>query len=362
MKHLVCTGGGSAGHVVPAIPVMAGARERGARVSFIGSRSGLEARLLAAEHVDYHGIAAGKLRRYLSVENALDVFRVSAGVWQAYRLLGRLAPDVVFSKGGFVSFPVVLAAWLRGLPVVAHESDLSPGLANRLALPFVETLCVTFAETQAPRLRGRRVVTGTPLRTELLEGDAARGRALLQAPEGRPVLLVTGGSLGADAVNRAVRGALEALLEVFVVVHVCGPGKDSGVRAPGYHPYEFVSSEWGDLLAAADLVVSRAGANSLFELLALGKPNLLIPLSPKVSRGDQVENAEYARARGYSRVLSEEQLTPERLLAEVLQTYRELPELQRRLAEFRPPDAVTAILDQLEAAAVLRTASPRRVG
>ncbi|MFU8816066.1 MAG: glycosyltransferase, partial [Pseudomonadales bacterium] len=157
MKHLVCTGGGSAGHVVPAIPVMALARERGARVSFIGSRSGLEQRLLAGEDVEYHGIAAGKLRRYLSVENGRDVFRVVAGVWQAYRLLGRLAPDVVFSKGGFVSFPVVLAAWLRRLPVVAHESDLSPGLANRLALPFIHTLCVTFAETRTPPLRGRRV-------------------------------------------------------------------------------------------------------------------------------------------------------------------------------------------------------------
>lgn len=352
MKHLLCTGGGSAGHVVPAIPVMALARERGARVSFVGSRSGLEERLLASEGVDYHGIAAGKLRRYLSVENGRDLFRVVAGVWQAYWLLGRLAPDVVFSKGGFVSFPVVLAAWLRRVPVVAHESDLSPGLANRLALPFVRTLCVTFAETRTPRFRGRRVVTGTPLRGALLQGDAGRGRALLEAPEGRPVLLVTGGSLGADALNRAVRDALDVLLETFVVVHVCGPGKDSGYRTPGYHPFEFVSETWGDLLAAADLVVSRAGANSLFELLALGKANLLIPLSPRVSRGDQVENAEYARAHGFSRVLDETQLTPERLVAEVLETHRQLPQLHRRLADFRPPDAAAAIVDALAAAAL----------
>jgi UDP-N-acetylglucosamine--N-acetylmuramyl-(pentapeptide) pyrophosphoryl-undecaprenol N-acetylglucosamine transferase len=351
VKHLVCTGGGTAGHVMPAVPVMARAREQGARISFIGSRSGLEERLLAAENVDYHGIAAGKLRRYLSLENAADLFRVVAGVWQAYRLLGRLRPDVVFSKGGYVSLPVVVAAWLRRVPVVAHESDLSPGLANRLALPFVRTLCVTFDETPAPRLRGRRVVTGTPVRPALLAGNAERGRALLQVPDRRPVLLVTGGSLGADALNRAVVGALDALLENFVVVHVCGAGKDSGRRAPGYHVFEFVSGEWGDLLAAADLVVSRAGANSLFELLALGKPNLLIPLSRRVSRGDQVENAEYARARGFSRVLEEESLTPERLVTEVRETFRQLPELRCRLAEFRAPDAVTAIHAELEAAA-----------
>lgn len=351
MRHLVCTGGGTAGHVLPAVPVMDLARANGARVSFVGSTSGLEARLLADQDVAYHGIASGKLRRYLSVENLLDVFRVAAGVWQAFRLLGRLRPDVVLSKGGFVSFPVVLAAWLRRLPVVAHESDLSPGLANRLALPFVSTLCVTFPETRAPRLRGRLVVTGTPVREALLAGDRTRGRNLIEAPPERPVLLITGGSLGADAVNRAVLEALDALLETFVVVHVCGPGKRSGRSAPGYHPFEYVSGGWGDLLAAADLVVSRAGANTLFELLALGKPSLLIPLSARVSRGDQVENAEYARVRGYARVLPEEALNGAALQDAVRGTWRDVAELRRHLAGFRAPDAAAAILRELEAVA-----------
>jgi len=350
VKHLLCTGGGSAGHVIPAMPVMDAARRSGVRVSFVGSRSGLEQRLLTGQDVDYYGIASGKLRRYLSVQNLLDAFRVAAGVWQAFRLLGRLRPDVVFSKGGFVSLPVVLAARLRRLPVVVHESDLSPGLANRLALPFVQTLCVTFAETRAPRFRGRQVTTGTPLRPALLAGQAQRGRDLVGAGE-RPVLLITGGSLGADAVNRAVLGALDDLLETFVVVHVCGPGKLSDRQAPGYHAFEYVDDEWPDLLAAADLVVSRAGANSLFELLALGKPNLLIPLSARVSRGDQLENAEYARARGYSRVLAEEDLDAGRLLAAVLETHRDAAALGRALAEFRPPDAAAAIHRELEAAA-----------
>lgn len=350
MKHLLCTGGGSAGHVIPAMPVMDAARQAGTRVSFIGSRSGLEERLLTGQDLDYYGIASGKLRRYLSLENLLDVFRVAAGIWQAFRLMGRLRPDVVFSKGGFVSLPVVLAARLRRLPVVAHESDLTPGLANRLALPFVQTLCVTFAETRAPRFRGRQVTTGTPLRPALLAGDAQRGRDLVAAGE-RPVLLITGGSLGAETVNRVVEAALDELLETFVVVHVCGPGKASGRQAPGYHPFEYVTDDWPHLLAAADVVVSRAGANSLFELLALGKPNLLIPLSGRVSRGDQLENAEYARARCYSRVLAEEELDPPRLLAAVLEVHRDAAELRRALAGFRAPDAVAAIHRELEAAA-----------
>lgn len=347
MKHLLCTGGGTAGHVIPALPVMALARQAGARISFVGSRSGLEERLLADEPVDYYGIASGKLRRYLSLENLADVFRVAAGIWQAFRLLGRLRPDVVFSKGGFVSFPVVFAAWLRGIPVVAHESDLSSGLANNLALPFVRTWCVTFPETQVARFRGRRVVTGTPLRPALLAGDAGAGRARLQAPPDRPVLLVTGGSLGADALNQALGGCLEALVEQFVVVHVCGPGKRVERDLPGYHQFEYVSDGWGDLLAAADLVVSRAGANALFELLALGKPALLVPLSPRVSRGDQVENAEYARVRGYCRVLGEEGLTPESLLHAVLDAHADADEMRRHLAGFQPPDAADAIYREL---------------
>lgn len=351
MKHLLCTGGGTAGHVIPAIPVIQRALAAGARVSFVGSRSGLEARLLTDVPVDFHAIASGKLRRYLSLDNLADAFRVLGGIWQAYWLLRRLAPDVVFSKGGFVSFPVVLAAWLRGIPVVAHESDLSPGLANRLALPFVRTLCVSFPETRPKGFKGRRVFTGTPLRTALRHGDADRGRGLVSAPAGRPVLLVTGGSLGADAVNRAVRSALPALLEDFVVVHVCGEGKRTDETRDGYHQFEYVTADWGDLLAAADLVVSRAGANTLFELLALGKPNLLIPLSPRVSRGDQVENAAYAEARGFSRVLAEQSLTAESLVEAVRDAWRHRDGLARRLAAFEAPDAAEAIVAELEAVA-----------
>ncbi|MEZ5557163.1 MAG: undecaprenyldiphospho-muramoylpentapeptide beta-N-acetylglucosaminyltransferase [Pseudomonadales bacterium] len=348
MRHLLCTGGGTAGHVIPAIPVLRAARAAGARVSFVGSRSGLEQKLLADVDVDFYGIAAGKLRRYLSLENVVDAFRVLAGIWQAFWLLRRLRPSVVFSKGGFVSFPVVFAAWLLRIPCVAHESDLTPGLANRLALPFVRTLCVNFEPVSG--FAGRQLVTGTPLRSELMAGDAERGRRALGIDGSRPLLLVTGGSLGAEAINGALRAALPRLLARFEVVHVCGPGKTVSDPSPGYHQFEFVGAGWGDLLAAADLVVSRAGANTLFELLALRKPNLLIPLSRRVSRGDQIENAGYASRHGYSRVLAEEELTADSLVPAVESAFSELPQLQRKLAGFVVPDAVALIMAALRQA------------
>ena len=350
--HVLCTGGGTAGHVVPAIPVMQKLIEQGHRVSFVGSRSGLEARLLADLPVAYHGISAGKLRRYLSAQTLFDAVKVLIGIAEAIVLLGRLRPDVVFSKGGFVSFPVVLAAWLWRVPVVAHESDLTPGLANRLALPFIRSLCVNFPDTRPVRFSGTVIYTGTPVRQMLLAGDADRGRRLLGVDAVRPILLVTGGSLGADRLNSVVRASLDELLPGIEVVLVCGPGKGSDIRRPGYHEFEFVSEPWGDLLASAAVVMSRAGANTLYELLCLGKANILVPLSRRASRGDQIENAAYAEARGFSRVVQEEALEPQRLVALVRETLA--AGQSGRMAGFQPPDSVRLLCE-----AILTTAGER---
>ena len=348
---LVVTGGGTAGHVLPALPVAQAFLRAGAAVHFVGSTSGLEKRLVAPLAIRYHGIQTGKLRRYFSFANLLDALRIPVGIVQAWRLLARIRPGVVFSKGGFVSFPVVVGAWLNRIPVVAHESDLSPGLANRLAQRFTTTLCVNFESTRAAH--GRLVVTGTPLREELVRGDGARGRQRLGIDAGRPVLLVVGGSLGAARLNEALRGALEELLGTYHVVHVCGAGKvDASLEAlPGYTQREYVSDEWGDLIAAADAVVSRAGANALYEWLALGKPHLLVPLPRSASRGDQIENAAYAESRGWSLVLAEDELNRETLVSGVAKLAALSDQVRRRMQEFRVRDSVSLIVKELSEAA-----------
>ena len=346
LARVVATGGGTAGHVVPTLPVIESLRAEGAEVHFIGGVGGLEAGLVAPLGIPYHAITTGKLRRYFSLRNVADCVRVPVGVWQAWRLLGRLRPDVVFSKGGFVSFPVALGAWLRGIPVVAHESDLTPGLAYRLAAPFVATLCVNFdgAET-----RGPAVVTGMPVRSSLLRGNAARGRERLGFAADRPLLLVVGGSLGAARLNAVVRLALDRLLRSYNVAHVCGRGKIAPACAgrSGYVQLEYVDDAWGDVIAAADLVVSRAGAGALYEWLALGKPHLLVPLPKATSRGDQIENADFAQDQGWSLILREDSLTADSLVDGVARLARAAPALRQRLAAFGRRDSVAAIVAEL---------------
>lgn len=355
MNTIVFTGGGSAGHVIPCLPVMAQFRTLGWDVHYIGSHAGPEAGLVAGWGYPFHAIAAGKLRRYLSFENVVDLFRIARGIAQAFVLLGRLRPSVVFSKGGFVSFPVVFAAWLRRVPVVAHESDLTPGLANRLALPFVSVLCTTFAATRLGD--GKRPVlhTGTPMRAELLDGDATRGRAWLAAPAGLPILLVVGGSLGAEAINAALRNALPELTDYFVV-HVCGPGRCvAGLDQPGrYRQLEFVGGQWGDVLAAADVVLSRAGANSVYELVALGKLHVLVPLSRKASRGDQIENAHYARERGWSRVIDESDLSARTLTSALSALRADADAVRHRLEQAQLGNGTGAIVDVVQRQARLK--------
>lgn len=356
MNKVLFTGGGTAGHVIPAIPVMQRLLEEDVKVSFVGSDSGLEARLLSELSIDYHAISAGKLRRYFSLKNLLDVFRVAQGFLQAVAIIRAERPDVVFSKGGFVSLPVVLAAALCRVPIVAHESDLTPGLANRLALPFIRTLCVNFAGSEAilagSRFTGELLLTGTPVREQLTTGDAHRGRELLGFTGDKPILVVTGGSLGADAINRVVREALVELLGRYDVGHICGSGKASAVEVPGYRQFEFVDAGWGDILAAADVVISRAGANTLYELLCLHKPNLLIPLSPAVSRGDQVENAAYAQSLGYSHSVAEAGLDAGALLSALNDVFEQLPQMRERLAQFAVLDSVALLTRAIRMAAV----------
>lgn len=348
--HLLVVGGGSAGHVIPALPIIDEFIAAGDQVSFVGTYSGLEESLLADSEVNFYAISAGKLRRYWSWQNVADGFLVLLGVVQSIWLVGRLGPDVVFSKGGFVSFPVAVASWLWRVPLLSHESDLTPGLANRLVLPFTRVLCVSFAATQdhiKQTAKVRVVHTGTPVRDSVLGGDASRGRNLLGLKDQRPLLVVTGGSLGADRLNDAIRRAAKELTQIYTVLHVCGVGKLVQINLPNYQQEEYIGDSWGDILAAADVVVSRAGANALFELLALRKLNVLVPLSAQASRGDQIENAHFAQRQGLSEVIFEEDLDTPSLLAALVKVSDPQAGYANKLALFEVPNATESIVDEL---------------
>ena len=357
MKKIVLTGGGTAGHVTPNIALMPRLQELGYEISYIGSYNGIERQLITQMNVPYYGISSGKLRRYHDWENFKDPFRVLKGLHQARKLLSQLKPQVVFSKGGFVSVPVVQAASLLRIPVIIHESDMTPGLANKLAFPAATKICCNFPETVQYLPKGKAVLSGSPIRAELLRGDAKAGRKFCGFPESgtgadRPVLLIIGGSLGSVAVNTAIRRILPSLLEKFDVIHLCGKGNlnESLTGTPGYVQYEYIQEELPDLFALADVVVSRAGANAICELLALRKPALLIPLSAAASRGDQILNARSFAKQGFSQMMEEETLTDEGLLGAILQLYADRDQYVQAMEKSEVGDAVgtiTALIEQV---------------
>ncbi len=353
MKHIVLTGGGTAGHVTPNLALIPGLKEQGYRISYIGSYDGIEKQLIEDAGIPYYGISTGKLRRYLDLKNLSDPFRVVHGIHQARRLMKELDPDVVFSKGGFVAVPVVLAAGRRKIPVITHESDMTPGLANRICFPYASKVCCNFPETKEYLPEGKGVVTGTPIRPELLRGNAAAGRAFCGFSEDRPVVMVMGGSLGSVNVNMNVRKALPGLLENFQVVHLCGKGnRDQSLEGTkGYVQFEYIKDELPDLFAMADVLISRAGANAICEISALAKPNLLIPLSANASRGDQILNARSYEKQGYSLVLEEEELSTEKLLAAVQNLYENRDKFAAAMRNGGHTDSIHVILGLIEEAA-----------
>lgn len=347
MKHIVLTGGGTAGHVTPNIALMGRLKEQGYQISYIGSYNGIEKTLIEELGIPYYGISSGKLRRYFDLKNFTDPFRVLKGFSEARKLLKQLKPDVVFSKGGFVTVPVVVAAGRLKIPAIIHESDMTPGLANKLCIPSAVKVCCNFPETKAHLPEGKAVVTGTPIRPELLQGDADKGRAFTGFTSEKPVIMIIGGSLGAQAVNDAIRRILPELLKDFQVVHLCGKGKkdDSKNDLKGYVQYEYIESELADLFAMADIVISRAGANAICELQALKKPNLLIPLSANASRGDQILNARSFEKQGFSMVLEEESITDEVLLKAVHDLYDHRETYRAAMENAPGQDSISVICD-----------------
>ena len=301
MKKIVLTGGGTAGHVTPNIALIPALKEAGYEISYIGSYNGIERKLIEELNIPYYGISTGKFRRYFDVKNFTDPFRVLKGMSQAKKLMKTIKPDIVFSKGGFVSVPVVRAAGKCHIPAIIHESDMTPGLANKLSMKYASKICCNFPETVENIPNGKGVLTGSPIRRELLSGDKAAGLKLCGFNTQKPVLLVIGGSLGAVHINDAIRAILPDLIRQYQVIHICGKGKvdKSFYSTTGYYQFEYV----------------------ICELLAMKKPNLLIPLPAGASRGDQILNARSFNKQGYSAVLEEENMTNEVLLSAINDLY-----------------------------------------
>ena len=352
MKHIVLTGGGTAGHVTPNIALIPTLKDAGYQISYIGSYNGIERKLIEELGIPYYGISSGKLRRYFDPKNFSDPFRVLKGFHEAKKLLKQLKPDVVFSKGGFVTVPVVIAAKRCKIPAIIHESDMTPGLANKLCIPSAVKVCCNFPETVNSLPKDKAVLTGTPIRQELLNGNREAGRQFCGFTADKPVLMIIGGSLGAASINDHVRKILPELLKDFQVIHLCGKGKmdEKLTGTAGYVQYEYIKDELADLFALADIVISRAGANAICEISALKKPNLLIPLSARASRGDQILNARSFEKLGYSMVLEEEEITNQKLLESIQTLYQNRDSYIQAMDKSKQTDSIEQIVQLFEQA------------
>ena len=349
MKKIVLTGGGTLGHVTPHLALIPHLMEEGYEIHYIGTENGMEApKMRSVPGIHYHAVKSGKLRRYHSWQNFTDPFRVIAGAFQSARLMGKIRPNVVFSKGGFVAVPVVFGAWLHRIPVLCHESDLTPGLANRLCQPFAKRFATTFPEC-AQALGKKAEMTGTPLRPELFSGSREAGLKLFGFKGEKPVLLMMGGSSGAQSVNAALRAALPDLTGTFDVAHICGKGnlEQSLEGTEGYCQMEFLDAELPDALAATDMVLSRAGANALCEFQHLGRPMLLVPYPKGASRGDQILNARSLEKRGLCRVLMQEDMTAESLKEAIFATWADREKLEKALRDAPPADGTKRVLEMI---------------
>lgn len=346
---IIMTGGGTAGHVTPNIALVPKLKNLGFEIKYIGSKEGMEKEIIADANIPYYGISSGKLRRYFDMKNFSDPFKVMKGVIEASKILSKEKPDVIFSKGGFVAVPVLIAASMKKIPVIAHESDLTPGLANKISAPFCDKLCVTFRESLSYVKEGKGVLTGTPIRQEIFEGSKIKGKEFCGFKDNKDILLVIGGSTGAKSINQEVRRNLNELLMEFNIIHVCGESlfDEKLVGIEGYAQFKYVKKELPDIIAAADLVISRAGANVIFELLALKKPTLLIPLSKKISRGDQILNAKSFSKEGFSLVLDEDEMlsNKELLISKVKELKEQRGNLIKNMSNSSMRNGVDAIIE-----------------
>lgn len=346
MKKIVLTGGGSAGHVTPNIALIDELKKVGFDISYIGSYEGIERKLIKEQGIPYYPISSGKLRRYFDLKNISDPFKVVKGYFDAKKLLKKIKPDIIFSKGGYVTVPVIFAARKRKIPIIIHESDMTPGLANKLSLPKATKICTNFEETLRYLPKEKGVHTGTPIRNQVLKGDKENARKVCGFTDRKPTLLIIGGSLGSVKINETVRNALDMFVKHYNIIHICGKGNvsENYRNRKGYYQTEYAKVELADFFALSDIVISRAGANVICELLALKKPALLIPLSASASRGDQILNAESFKKHGYSEVMYEEDLTSASLVNGIDEVYERRGSYIKAMAASEGTNAVDKIV------------------
>jgi UDP-N-acetylglucosamine--N-acetylmuramyl-(pentapeptide) pyrophosphoryl-undecaprenol N-acetylglucosamine transferase len=347
---IIFTGGGSSGHVTPSLPLISELKNKEFDIFYIGSKKGIEQTLIKKLNIPYFSITVGKFHRYWTWKNLLTPFQLLIGIIQSFLICRKIKPDVIFSKGGFVALPVVIAGKLNGIPVVIHESDLTPGLANRLSFPFAKLVCITFPETvKYFKNISKVLLTGMPIRDSLYYGDPKEGLILCSFTDEKPVLLIMAGGLGSTIINECIRRLVKLLTEKFQVIHICGKNKSDpsfeGIK--DYKQFEYLEDEFANVIASADLVISRAGATSIYELLALNKPHILLPLSKRASRGDQIDNAKYFAQQGLSKVIYAEEFSDEKLLKTLFESYENLDQLKRQLKYFEHLDSTQMITDML---------------
>ena len=335
-KRIIFTGGGTLGHVMPNIPLIRYFQDEGWEVAYIGSKKGIEREKMNELNIKYFPIRSGKLRRYFDLQNFLDIFNVSIAIIQAFFIFIRWRPNVVFSKGGYVALPPVIGAWITRVPIVIHESDMTPGLTTKLSKRFATVICTAFKNTLRYLPANKTTYTGLPVRDLVFEASETIGRQFLGEQIDKPILLVFGGSLGAQFLNNLAREHVKnGNLSSFHVVNICGRGQlDPDMNTfSNYQQFESLSDEFLHVMKSAEFVITRGGATSLFELLAMKKPHPVVPLPKSVSRGDQIDNATYFRDLGVSDFIEEEHFEWDTLREKMEMIQQNWPSILTKLDE-----------------------------
>lgn len=348
-KKILLTGGGSTGHVSVNLALIPILKRDGWDIYYMGSKNGIEKELITKiDGVKYLSISTGKFRRYFSFENFKDIFKVFIGSIQAVFKIRKIKPDVVFSKGGFVSVPVLFGAKVNKIPSLSHESDLTPGLANKIAQKFVNKIFTTFKDTPKYIKSGKGEYIGPVIRESLFNGDKQKAKEFLLIKNDKPCILAMGGSLGAFVINKSIRENIFELLQKFNIVHVCGKGgTDSSYNYPGYFQFEYINEELKDILDYSDIIVSRAGSNAIFEFLYYKKPMLLIPLDLDQSRGDQIENAKNFEQNGYAKMIREKDITNKLFLDEIFNIYENRQKYSEKMKDINFHNNIKKIYDEI---------------